>query len=123
MLNSITKLIIGDLDEKKAYKQMMKRVDDLPKDYKIAFKGIQKYINTVGPPSGDMSIFKDLTLFLDLITLFETSASEKREVIDVIGSDIDKFTDEFMAAYVNISETRQEKLNREIMEKFNKEVN
>lgn len=122
MLNSITKLIIGDLDEKKAYKQMMKRVDNLPRDYKIAFKGIQKYINTIGAPGGDMSIFKDLTLFIDLIELFETSAAEKREVIDVIGSDIDKFTDEFMKAYVNGAETRQEKLNREIMEKFNKEV-
>ena len=37
MFKSIKKLIIGDLDDKRKYKQIMKRVDDLPKDYSFAF--------------------------------------------------------------------------------------
>ncbi len=41
MLDSIIKLIIGDLEEKREYKQMMKSVDALPKDYKFAFRKIQ----------------------------------------------------------------------------------
>lgn len=49
MLDSIIKLIIGDMEEKRAYKQMMKRVDVLPKDYRFAFRKIQHYMFSVGP--------------------------------------------------------------------------
>lgn len=56
MIDNFIKLIIGDLDEKRKYKQMMKRVNALPKDYSFAFKKIQKYMYTVGDPNGDMTI-------------------------------------------------------------------
>ena len=118
MLDNFIKLIIGDLEEKREYKQMMKKVDALPKDYHYAFKKIQKY---VGGPGGNMTIFTDMTMFTDLVDLFETSAADGRQVIDVIGSDVDKFCDEFMSAYLTNSLTSREKLNREIMEKFNQE--
>lgn len=120
MFDNFIKLIIGDLDEKREYKQMMKRVDALPKDYSFAFKNIQKYMYSVGAPGGDMTIFTDMTMFMDLVDLFETNAADGRQVIDVIGSDVGKFCDEFMSAYVTNSETLQKKLNTEIMEKFNK---
>lgn len=121
MFDKITKLIIGDMDEKKAYKQMMKRVDSLPKDYKYAFQKIQKYMFSVGAPYGDMTIFMDRSMFTDLIDLFEASAADGRQVIDVIGSDVGRFSDEFMSAYATNSETLREKLNKEIVEKLNKE--
>lgn len=122
MLDSIIKLIIGDMEEKRAYKQMMKRVDALPKDYRFAFRKIQHYMFSVGPlGGGDMTIFTDLTMFKDLVDLFEASAAEGRQVLDVIGSDVGKFSDEFMRASVTNAETVREKLNKEIMEKFNKE--
>ncbi|HEX3026214.1 MAG TPA: DUF1048 domain-containing protein [Clostridia bacterium] len=121
MLDSIIKLIIGDLEEKRAYKQMMKRVDALPKDFRFAFRKIQHYMFTVGPPDGDLTIFTDLTLFTDLVDLFEASAAEGRQVLDVIGSDVGKFSDEFMRAEVPNTEKHREKLNKEILEKFNKE--
>lgn len=115
MLDSITKLLIGDLKDKREYKQMMKRVDALPKDYRFAFRKIQNYMYTVGPIGGSM------TMFMDLVELFELSAAENRQLLDVIGSDVSKFCDEFMLASASNSETSREKLNREIMEKFNKE--
>ena len=121
MLDNFIKLIIGDLDEKIEYKQLMKRVDALPKDYSFAFKKIQKYMYTVGAPGGNMTLFTDMTMFTDLVDLFEVSSADGRQVIDVIGSDVDKFCDEFMSAYITNSETLQEKLNREIKEKFDKE--
>jgi DNA-binding ferritin-like protein (Dps family) len=121
MLDNFIKLIIGDLDEKREYKQMIKRVDALPKDYSFAFKKIQKYMYSVGAPGGNMTIFTDMIMFTDLVDLFEASAIDGRQVIDVIGSDVDKFCDEFMSAYITNSETLREKLNKEIMEKFNKE--
>lgn len=121
MIDNFIKLIIGDLDEKREYKQMMKRVDALPEDYRFAFKKIQKYMYTVGGSSGDMTIFNDMIIFIDLVDLFEDSVADKRQVIDVIGSDVGKFSDEFMSAYITDSKTLREKLNKEIMEKFNKE--
>ena len=47
MLDSIIKLIIGDLEDKRAYKQMMKRVNALPKDYRFTFHKIQHYMFSV----------------------------------------------------------------------------
>ncbi|WP_243182621.1 DUF1048 domain-containing protein [Clostridium gasigenes] len=120
MLDNFIKLIIGDLDEKREYKQMMKRGDELPKDYSFAFKKIQKYMYSVGAPSGNVTIFTDMTMFTDLVDLFEAIATDGRLVIDVVGSDVDKFCDEFMSAYITNSETLREKLNKEIREKFNK---
>ena len=62
-----------------------------------------------------------MTMFTDLVDLFEASAAEGRQVLDVIGSDVGKFCDEFMRASVTNTETLREKLNKEVMEKFNKE--
>lgn len=113
MIDNFVRLIIGDLDEKREYKQMMKRVDALPKDYSFAFKKIQKYMYSIGAPDGNM------TMFTDLVDLFEVSAADGRPVIDVIGSDVDKFCDELMSANIDNTETLREKLNKEIMERFN----
>jgi DNA-binding ferritin-like protein (Dps family) len=121
MLDSIIKLIIGDMEEKRAYKQMMKRVNILPKDYRFTFRKIQHYMYSVGPLGGDMTIFTDLTMFTDLVDLFEASAAEGRQVLDVIGSDVSNFCDEFMRASVTNTKTLREKLNKEVMEKFSKE--
>lgn len=121
MFDSIIQFIIGDLHDKRVYKQMMKRVNALPKDYKFAFRKIQHYIYTVGSINADKTIFDDITIFTDLIDLFEASAAEGRQVIDVIGSEVDKFSDEFMSTYITNTETKREKLNKEIAEKFNKE--
>ncbi len=120
MLDSIVKLIIGDLEDKRVYKHMMKRVDALPKDYRFAFRKIQHYMFSIGPPDGDMTIFTDLTMFTDLVDLFEASAAEGRRVLDVIGSDAGKFSDEFMCASCTKAETARN-INKEIVEKFSKE--
>ncbi len=96
MLDSIIKLVIGDMKDKRAYKQMMKKVDTLPKDYRYAFHKIQHYMFSVGSPDFDLTIFTDLTMFMDLVNFFETSAAEGKQVLDVIGSDVGKFCDEFM---------------------------
>lgn len=122
MLDSIMKLVIGDMEEKRAYKQMMKRVHDLPRDYRYAFRKIQRYMYTVGSPNGDLTIFTDLTMFTDLVELFEECAVEDKKVLDVIGSDVGKFSDEFMRASATNTENPGEKLNKEITEKLNKEV-
>ncbi len=41
MNKSILEVVFGDLDEKNAYRQKMKRVKALPENYRTAFKKIQ----------------------------------------------------------------------------------
>lgn len=67
MFKSLIKLIIGDLDEKRAYKKLMKRVKALPEDYQFTFRKIQQYMYRVGSPDGDITMFTDLTMFRDLV--------------------------------------------------------
>ena len=117
MFKSFIKLIIGDLDEKRAYKKLMKRVDSLPEDYQFTFRKIQQYMYRVGALDGDVTIFTDLTMFQDLIELFKTSSAEGRTVLDVIGNDIASFSDDFMRAArenSNQSKDTRQKLSEEI---------
>ena len=78
-------------------------------------------MNIVGSSHANIKIFTDSTMLLDLVDLFETSVAEGRVLSDVVGTDVDKFCNEFMNAYSIKYETLGEKLSREIMEKFNKE--
>ncbi len=121
MLDSIIKLVVGDLEDKREYKQLMKRVDALPEEYRYAFKKIRTYMYSVGAPNGDMTIFTDLTMLINLVDLFEASAAEGKRVLDVIGKDVGQFADALMNATAGSSETPGDKLNREIKEKFGKE--
>lgn len=121
MFDKFKELVIGDIEGKREYKAMMKRVNALPKDYSYAFKKIQYYIYSVSGLNGTISVITNMNIFMDLIDLFETSVADKRSVSDVIGSDVSKFSDEFVSAYIDKSQTLGSKLNKEIMEKFNKE--
>lgn len=118
MLDAIIKLIIGDLEEKRAYKKLMNRVDSLPPDYRFAFHKIQHYMFSVGPANGDMTIFTDLTLFADLADFFEASAAEGKPVLEVIGHDVSQFSDDFMRSVIPNFESSRNRLNREVMENF-----
>lgn len=123
MFDALLKLLVGDIDDKRAYYHMMKRVNALPKDYRYAYRKIQHYMNTVGLPNGDMTIFEDLTMFLDLLVLFETSAAEGKKILDVIGNDFGHFSDEFMRASSTKPASQQKNLNKEILDKMKKGAN
>ena len=115
MFDSVIKLVIGNVEDKRTYKKMMKRVDALPEDYRFAFRKIQNYIFSVGTFNSDIMIFEDL------LDLFESSVADDRQILDVIGSDVGKFCDEFIQASSTNTETLRDKINKEIMERFNKE--
>lgn len=121
MIDDFIKLVIGDLEEKKEYRQMMKRVNTLPQDYRIAFKKVQSYMYNIGAINGDSAVFVNFNVFMGLLELFETSVAEGKNVIDITGSDVGRFADEFMAAYSTDTKTVRDKLNQEIAEYFKKE--
>lgn len=108
MLDSFIKLVIGDLDEKKEYRQMMNRVKALPEDYRYVYEKIQKY----------MWIFGDGFDTGDLLELFEGGAAEGKQVLDITGEDVAVFCDELICASGGGAEPLGEKINREIAEHF-----
>lgn len=121
VIDSAVKVVIGDLDEKRAYKQLMDRADALPEDYRYTFHKICKYMYTVGSSEDNTDMFSDLSLFSSVVELFEVSAAEGRSVLEVTGSEISKFADELMHASTLDGKTSRDKLNREIEEYFNGE--
>lgn len=114
MAKSFIELVVGSLDEKRAYRQYMKRVSALPKDYRYAFKRMQNYL-----------YYSDLTgceaLFTDLVELLEASSAEGKPILDVVGADVAGFCDELVRVYAPNLPTPREKLNRDILKHFNRE--
>lgn len=113
MAKTFPELVIGNLDEKRAWKQQMKRVQALPSSYRSAFKKIQHY----GYQFGFCFVTQS-----DLLELFEDSAAAGRTVTEVIGHDAAAFCDELMCASQTQTENARETLNREIAAHFSKEV-
>ncbi len=114
MKKSFLELVIGDLDEKRAYGRFMKRVNALPRDYCFAFKKIQNYMYSLGAPGCNMM------LFADLLELFEESAAAGRTVLEVTGKDVAAFSDDLLRAAATNMVTAHEKLNEEILEHFHR---
>lgn len=122
MFNKAIEFVIGDLEGKKAYRQLEKRVNQLPKAYRLAFKKIRQYMYTVSAPNGDQEIFNDLTIFENMLELFEVGVAEGKQVSEIIGQDADQFADNLMIAHSQNSETVRTKLNAEIHAYFHKEA-
>ena len=120
MSKSIIELLVGDLEEKKEYRQMMKRVNALPDDYRFAYKKMQNYLYSYGCTDGDVGAFVDnsTNMFTDLLELFEQSAAAGVPVQEVIGEDLAGFCDELSAAWAHAGSTTREKLNAEIQVYF-----
>lgn len=118
-IKKFIKLIIGDPWDSRGYKKMMKRVKALPKDYQYVFLKIKHYMTVNGvDPSGDLAIFTDL------VDLFETSVADGKQVLEVIGSDVGEFCNELIRTSVihtKITEYLWGNINKEIMEKIDKE--
>lgn len=80
------------IEEKKAWQSHMKRVKKLPKDYQIVYKESQKYLFKVAP----MAIAENHTCLIEILDLFEEGANEDKSVLEITGTDIAAFCDEFI---------------------------
>lgn len=121
MLDSFIKTVVGDLGDKRAYRQMMKRANALPKEYRYAFNKMQHYIYTVGVPGGDGSTPVDLALFDGLIDLLAAGAAEHKSVPELTGGDVAAFCDELLRAYAPNKAAQKNRLNETIREQLPKE--
>lgn len=110
-MGKIINTIIGDLNEKKEYRQNEKRAKALPDEYAVAYKEIKHYIfNTSG-----ILTMEPLKVLVDLL---EEAAAGNRRVTDITGLDVATFADELVRGEKSYRDQQSKKLNK----KLNKEV-
>ncbi len=112
MIERIKKLF----EDKKEYREQMRRVDALPEEYRFVFEKIQEYIwNFAGGDGMDM-----LKTQYALIELFETGATEGKRVLDITGQDIAGFCNELIYDTKKWTDHFRKKLNKDVTERREK---
>ena len=107
---SILDKIIGDLGEKKAYRENEKRAKALPSEYAASYKEIKGYIFRT---SGILTIAPLITL----VDMLEEAAAEGKHVIDITGPDVAAFADELVRGEKSYQDQQRDKLNKNMAAK------
>jgi len=109
-MGKIINTIIGDLSEKKAYRENEKRAKALPEEYVEAYKNIKNYIFQT---SGILSM-EPLKVLVDM---FEEAAAANRRVLDMTGPDVAAFADELVRGEKSYRGQQSQKLNEKLRKK------
>jgi DNA-binding ferritin-like protein (Dps family) len=105
------------IEGKKEWRAHVARVNDLPKDYQIVYKEIQKYLFKVGP----VELTDGIGLLSGIIDLFEEGAALGKGVLEVTGSDVAAFCDDLIKDSETYADIYQESADQEVnkaMKKF-----
>lgn len=110
------KLIKKIIDDKRAYREQMARMEALPEDYRFVMKKLHGYMwNQAGGDGSGM-----LAAQVELIELFEASAAEGKHVLEVTGEDVVGFCDEFLRDTRKWTDNFRKKLNRDMKNRLGK---
>lgn len=107
-MNKIINTIIGDLNEKKKYRDAEKRARALSPEYADAYNDIKRYLWST---SGILTIDP----LVSLVDLLEEAAADGKHVVDVTGPDVAAFADELVRGESSYKDKQRKKLN----DKFN----
>ena len=110
---NIINTIIGDMGEKKAYRENEKRAKSLPTEYAEAYKNIKHYIFST---SGILSM-EPLKALVDML---EEASANGKHVIDITGPDAAAFADELVRDTESYQDQQRNKLNKKISASKNK---
>ena len=113
-MNNFLKKIIGD---KKEWRRMEARAAALPRDYRIVYDEIKKYLFKFSAGSG----MDTIAVLEDLLGLFETGAADGRRALDVTGEDVAAFSDELLRNTKTYTAKWHEELNRGVRQKLRDE--
>lgn len=109
-MGKIIDTIIGNLDEKREYKQNEARAKALPADYAAAYVEIKKYIFQT---SGIVSM-EPLVVLVDVL---EEASANGKTVIEVTGDDVAAFADELVKGVRSYKGDLGDKLNERLNKK------
>lgn len=113
-MNKIIEMIVGDLEEKRRYRDAEKRALALPREYSQAYKDIKTYLWSV---AGIMTIDP----LVSLVDLLEEAAANDRRVTDITGPDVAAFADDLAKGENSYKDQQREKLNSKFADKKNKD--
>lgn len=103
-MGKIIDTIIGNLEEKQAYRQNEARAKVLPTEYAKAYSEIKNYIfRTAGLVSIDPLVA--------LVDILEEAAANDKRVLEVTGTDVASFADELVRGEKSYYENERKKLN------------
>ena len=106
-MSKIVNTIIGNLGEKKSYRDNEKRAKALPATYADAYKEIKHYIFST---SGILS----MEPLVALVDMLEEAAANNKSVLEITGADVAVFADELVRDTKSYKEQQREKLNTNI---------
>ncbi|BDZ48482.1 hypothetical protein GCM10025867_07230 [Frondihabitans sucicola] len=90
--------VTGSLDDKKRWRQYKARKEHLPKNYRTAIEGIERYFMFAGSiVKGDVLV----QMLEDLADLIEQAAADHTPIRVVVGDDPVEFADTFVRNYAD----------------------
>ena len=107
--------ILGDLEQKKEWKELQVRAKALPEEYRTVYDEIKQYVWQGGAMVADPT-----NLFKQLVDLFEEGATTGKHVLDVTGDDVAAFVRELVRGEKTYADNLHEKLNQTIANKLKK---
>lgn len=113
-MGKIINTIIGDLGEKKKYRENEKRAKTLPTEYAKAYKEIRNYLWST---SGILTIEP----LVSLVDLLEEAAASGRSVVDITGPDVAAFADDLAKGESSWKDQQRKKLNKSIADQTGKD--
>ena len=96
------------IQDKKGWKARVARVEELPKDYQIVYKEIQRYLFKVGP----MELTESIDLLSGIVDFFQEGAALGKGVLEVTGEDVAAFCDELIKDSETYVESNQKSLEK-----------
>jgi DNA-binding ferritin-like protein (Dps family) len=93
-MSNLIEKVTGDLAGKRRWRQYKARVNALPAGYRAAVEAVERYLMYFG------SISSDMTIFEDLIDLFEGAAADGTPIRGIVGDDPIAFVEEFKENYM-----------------------
>ena len=98
--------IVGDLGDKKKYREYKARVKALPAGYREAATALERYVMYLGPSDDSESL---IAMLNDLADLFEQSVADETPIRDLVGDDPSEFAEAFMSNYSGGSWIKKER--------------
>lgn len=89
-------LIVGDLGEKRRWREYQARVKRLPAGYRQAAKGLERYAMMFGAVDDGPTLIR---MFEDLAELLELGAADGLPIRDLVGEDPTDFMETFLDTY------------------------
>lgn len=107
------------IEDKRAWRAHIARVKELPKDYQVAYKEIQKYLFKVGP----VELTEGIDLLSGIVDLFEEGAALGKGVLEVTGNDVAAFCDDLVKDSKTYGDIYQESVDKEVEKAMKKAMN